>query len=132
VPLTVNPSPGGDLSPGDIMARPNRLAVTPAIIAVTWGCLEAPRAAEAPSCLTLREMNVVNATSETTIVYRMRNGTVWVNTLPRPCRGLGTYPYVEVVRGVNQVCANQMQIRIPMTGAVCTLGTFSLQASDGN
>jgi hypothetical protein len=110
------------------MAHPSPLIV----IALACAWIEAANATDAPRCLRLGEMRVVNATSETTIVYRMNNGTIWVNTLPRRCRGLGTYPYVEVVRGVTQICANQMQIRIPMTGALCTLGSFSLHANADN
>jgi hypothetical protein len=82
-------------------------------------------AATTERCLYVRDIQSTDAVDETVILYRMRDGTIWRNELPRRCPGLGTYPFVDAVR-LSQVCANDQPLRIPQTGASCTLGEFTL------
>jgi len=90
-----------------------------------------PAAAQAPGstpghvCLNIREVQRTETPDDRTIIFHMRDGKIWRNTLKQNCPMLRTSPYTQVVRNGDQVCANQQFIHVIQTGNTCTLGEFT-------
>jgi hypothetical protein len=59
-----------------------------------------------------------------TILFYMRDGKVWKNTLRTPCMGLLFHGF-EFVTHQDEVCSNAQSIRVITTGEVCQLGPFT-------
>lgn len=77
-----------------------------------------------PVCLESEFIDHTRTVDPKTILFYMRDGKIWQNTLPYPCPGLMFYGFVDVVRD-NQICSNMQSIRVLVTHDVCTLGTFT-------
>jgi hypothetical protein len=77
-------------------------------------------------CLNVSDIRNTQAVDNRTIVYRMKNGDVWRNTLAAPCPDLVTHAagaYSQTVH-TDEICANTHRITVA-TGMVCRLGTFA-------
>jgi hypothetical protein len=59
-----------------------------------------------------------------TIVFYMRDGKVWQNTLREPCPGLALHGF-RFVTHQDEVCSNAQTITVLESGAVCQLGEFT-------
>ena len=59
-----------------------------------------------------------------TILFFMRDGKIWKNTLKGPCRGLLFHGFSFLTRQ-DEVCANAQAIQVIETGQVCQLGDFT-------
>ncbi len=73
---------------------------------------------------------------DSTIVFRMNDGSYWQNTLQRPCTGLHIRQSFVMVARDKYICSNQQRISVTDQGNVCWLGDFSkttspLKASGG-
>jgi hypothetical protein len=78
-------------------------------------------------CLNLTYVRNSQAVDARTIVYRMKNGEVWRNTLAAPCPDLvstGVGGYSQKSHD-DWICANTQQITVQTTGMVCRLGEFT-------
>ena len=90
-----------------------------------------PAVAQAPAsnpgrvCLNLRDIQRTETPDDRTIVFHMRDGKIWRNTLRQNCPMLRTSPYTQVIHGGDMVCANQQFIHVMQTGNTCTLGEFT-------
>ena len=90
----------------------------------------APPASQASienSCINPTEISKQTIVSDREIRFELRNGEVWVNTLPRACSGLkfaGGFSWD--VRGT-LVCSNQERIAVKDVGTPCQLGEFTRQ-----
>ena len=77
-------------------------------------------------CLNVTEIKNTHVTNARTIMYQMRDGKVWRNTLATPCPDL-----VSQAGGYTQkahtswICANSQTITVNATGMVCRLGAFT-------
>jgi len=100
------------------------LAGTLASTAV-WATTEQAKPDGAHVCLRARDIEHTNSKDGKTLMFRMRDGKVWRNTLRAPCNDLKFGGYTEVVRG-DTICANQQLIQTHISGATCRLGDFSL------
>lgn len=78
----------------------------------------------APVCLQTYLIDHTHTVDPKTILFYMRGGKIWQNTLPQPCPGLMYYGFVDVVRD-NQICSNMQSIRVLVTQNVCMLGAFT-------
>ncbi|MGH6887937.1 MAG: hypothetical protein ACREHF_01865 [Rhizomicrobium sp.] len=58
------------------------------------------------------------------VLFYMRDGKVWLNTLKGPCRGLMFHGF-SFVTAQDDVCANSTPIRVVESGETCTLGPFT-------
>jgi hypothetical protein len=58
------------------------------------------------------------------ILFYMRDGKVWLNTLKGPCRGLMFHGF-SFVTPEDEVCGNSTPIRVVESGEACTLGPFT-------
>jgi len=61
------------------------------------------------------------------IVFHMKDGTAWRNTLVVPCPGLNFHGFVYVTHG-DDICSNMQSISVIETNEVCMLGAFTPEA----
>jgi hypothetical protein len=59
-----------------------------------------------------------------TILFHMRDGKIWKNTLHAPCRGLEFHGF-SFVTHYDELCSNAVAIQVIDTGQVCQLGYFT-------
>jgi hypothetical protein len=81
--------------------------------------------ARPPTCVSPRDIDSTKPTSDREIVFKMRNGKMWLNTLPANCPGLkfeGGFSWE--IHG-DTICANSQTFRVLRRGNVCALGAFS-------
>jgi hypothetical protein len=80
----------------------------------------------APVCLDTTRIQDTHVQDPRTIDFRMRDGTVWRNTLRNSCPDLMFHGFSYVIRGgVNEICDNMQTIRVVQSGQVCVLGSFA-------
>jgi hypothetical protein len=78
-----------------------------------------------PKCLMASLVDGTGVIDENTVIFRMKDGTVWKNTLRQSCPNLKfAQGFSEVIRS-DEICANQQIIHVLGTGNVCQLGAFS-------
>jgi hypothetical protein len=105
---------------------------SPALVSLTLACGLASTAAFGATepgnrmCLRAIEIDHTTTLDAKTILFHMRDGNVWRNTLRSPCNDLKFSGYVEEIRG-GTICANQQLLRTIETGKTCRLGDFSLE-----
>ena len=93
-------------------------------------CLAAPSQMQAAGpeashvCLNVRDIQRTEVPNDRTIVFRMRDGAVWRNTLKTVCPMLKISPFTEVLTN-DMICANQQIIHVALTGNSCVLGDFT-------
>jgi hypothetical protein len=77
-------------------------------------------------CINGTDIESTSVPDDNTIVYHLRNGQVWRNTLKATCPNLKfEHAFTEVIRA-SQICANAQMIRVHETGSICALGDFTL------
>lgn len=83
------------------------------------------RASIQDSCINPTQITKQTILSDQEIRFELRNGEVWLNTLPRTCPGLKFQQgFSWEVRGT-LVCSNQEMIRVKDEGTPCMLGEFA-------
>jgi hypothetical protein len=98
----------------------------PALAAVLAACSWAAPVSAAPVCLDNYTIKNTSIPDSHTIVFHMKDGSAWRNTLKNPCPDLRFYGFVFTDSGgVNQYCGNQTVVRVIHSGEVCMLGEFS-------
>ena len=99
-----------------------------ALLALSAGAVQAntPNNPDANRCI--REQDIRNTTTPNsrTILFHMRDGTVWRNTLRNSCSGLAWDGFVHRnFGGVNEYCGNKEIVKSIQTGQSCVLGDFT-------
>lgn len=69
-------------------------------------------------------INHTHVLDEQHILFYMRDGRVWLNTLKGPCPGLLLHGFTFTTN-YPEICANSTPIRVINSGAVCALGPFT-------
>lgn len=92
----------------------------------------ATSAVASPVCLQAYRIDHTTVVNPSTILFHMKNGTVWRNTLQEPCPGLQWHGFAYVLRGEDAVCDNQVPIRVVESGQVCALGRFTPASAPGH
>jgi hypothetical protein len=83
-------------------------------------------AVTAPVCLEASSVDSTGVVDERTILFHMRNGTTWKNTLRQSCSNLKfRRGFSEIVRS-GEICANKQIISVLGTRNTCQLGDFTL------
>jgi hypothetical protein len=113
-------------SPMNPISRFADIAVVAAVLLASSAPAKAQTAAPhtAQVCLKVYDIKQTETPDDKTIVFHMRDGTVWRNTLKTPCPMLKISPFTEVVHN-DEVCANQQFIHVNLTGNACVLGEFT-------
>jgi len=75
-------------------------------------------------CLQSYLVDHTTTVNPSVVLFHMRNGTVWKNTLPQPCRGLAFHGFVYETKD-EQICSDKQPISVIETHQVCTLGAFT-------
>ena len=74
-------------------------------------------------CLWTYLIDHTTTVDKSTILFHMRNGKIWKNTLVQPCPGLLFHGFAYVTRD-GQICSNMQSIMVLETHQVCMLGAF--------
>ena len=87
-----------------------------------------PAVTVGPACLEASLVDSTGVIDDRTILFHMRNGTVWKNTLRQSCANLKfRRGFSEVVRS-GEICANKQIISVLGTKNTCQLGHFTLES----
>jgi len=82
-----------------------------------------------PVCLASYMIDHTNIPNDSTILFYMRDRTVWKNTLTAPCFGLRLdtrgFTYAATDPGSDTICSNLVTIRTNTDHNVCLLGEFT-------
>ena len=92
------------------------------LLAIAAGSFSA--VAAAPVCLNSYYIDRTTVVDAKTILFRMKNGTVWRNTLRTSCSGLLFNGFSYTLQTLD-ICDNLQTIEVLRTGEVCVLGKFT-------
>ena len=92
-------------------------------VALLLACA-AHAAGNAPVCLRIIDIKNTNSPDPHTILFHMRDGSTWKNTLPHPCNGL-QFNGFSYNTSIDKICSNLQSIRVNQNGNVCMLGAFT-------
>ena len=104
---------------------------TPIAVAALLAIACAPAHAQATAtrppnvCLNVRDIQRTETPDDKTVVFHMRDGKVWRNTLRTVCPMLKVSPFTQVLHSGDLVCSNQQFIHVMLTGDTCVLGEFT-------
>jgi hypothetical protein len=83
----------------------------------------------APICLPSYNIDHTDIPNDSTIIFTMRDHTVWKNTLTYPCYGLRLdtrgFTYEPTDPGSDTICSNLVIIHTNTDHNVCSLGEFT-------
>lgn len=79
------------------------------------------------TCLWTWQIDHTHYVAPRTVMFYMKDGRIWQNTLKGPCPGLAFHGFSYVLH-TDQICSNEVGIRVLQTGEVCSLGAFSPSA----
>jgi hypothetical protein len=102
-----------------------------AILLALTGCAEQPAANSAQPaasktvCLPTYMIDRTTIPDDSTILFHMRDGKVWKNSLPYPCVGLKIQNGFAYVTSIDEICSNLQTIRVLREQTVCMLGAFT-------
>jgi hypothetical protein len=86
-------------------------------------------AARGPVCLASYQIDHTDIPNDNTILFTMRDRSVWKNSLPQTCVGLRLdtrgFTYEATDPGTDQICDNLVTIHLNTTHNVCLLGAFT-------
>src|SRR6185312_15838786 len=77
-------------------------------------------------CLQSYLVDRTKVVDDNTIIFYMKNGSAWMNTLPHKCNGLkfaNGFSYNQ--SSDNQICSNLEIIKVIGQGTTCGLGEFT-------
>ena len=98
-----------------------------ALLAALAVVVALPAAADAGVCLQYTRIGTTKAINPTTILFHMKDGTVWRNTLRTACPGAMSGGITYDLQ-TDDVCENTQVIHVLDSGEACMLGTFSKDA----
>ena len=82
-----------------------------------------------PICIRSYDIFRTDIPDDSTILFIMRNRTVYKNALPFACVGLRLdtrgFTYEPTDPATDEICSNLVTIRTNTTGSVCQLGAFT-------
>ena len=107
----------------------------PILYASVLACLLAAPASAQPAsdtpapagnvCIDTMRIDHTTVPDSRTILFHMRDGKIWKNTLRQSCSGLKFYGFSYSPTPPHQLCSNMETIRVIQQGTVCMLGAFT-------
>ena len=82
-------------------------------------------AAEPNVCLPVRDLDNTIPRDGRTIDFKMKDGTVWRNSLKGDCSDLKFSGFAFVIRGIDEICSNMLEIYVLRSEQTCHLGDFT-------
>jgi hypothetical protein len=76
-------------------------------------------------CLDPQQIRSTQIKDNRTILFQMRNGDVWTNTLVAECPGLKSGQSISQMVTTNRICAFRQSFSSNFSGAMCRLGAFT-------
>jgi len=82
-------------------------------------------------CIPTSAIHHTEITDDSTILFHMKGGKIWKNSLHFPCFNLKFQGGFQYTTDYDEICANQQTIRVLQEGvgrrlgAACTLGEFT-------
>ncbi|HVJ52317.1 MAG TPA: hypothetical protein VM689_07635 [Aliidongia sp.] len=83
-----------------------------------------------PVCLKTYLIDHTEPAGNTVLLFYMRGGDVWKNTLLQRCIGLNQKEGFAYEASVDEICSNEQTIRMLRTGSLCMLGPFTPISKD--
>jgi len=77
------------------------------------------------TCLKTVLVDHTDVKDASTIMFTMKDGEVWKNSLNTPCTTLPHNGYIYSPTVPDSICGNLQRIKVIQTGEVCQLGGFS-------
>lgn len=100
-----------------------------ALVALPAVALADPGADAKSVCIRAYNIDHTSIPDDSTILFHMRDHTVWKNTLTDKCFGLRMntrgFEYSPTNPGTDEICSNLQTIKIRDTGSICMLGAFT-------
>lgn len=82
-----------------------------------------------PVCLASYQIDNTTIPDDRTILFKMRDGSVWKNSLTSPCFGLKLdtrgFTYEATDPGSDTICSNLVTIHTNTFHSICLLGAFT-------
>jgi hypothetical protein len=111
----------------------NVAVVMGAAILLLAGCSDDPTPlADEPAptagngvCLATAQIDHTEIVSDTAILFFMKGGKTWVNTMSIPCSSLKMEDGFAYINDVPEICSNSQTIRVLRSGGFCELGQFA-------
>ncbi|MGH6872171.1 MAG: hypothetical protein ACREHE_11755 [Rhizomicrobium sp.] len=95
-------------------------------LALALMLLGAPASAQANQvCLRSNDIARTSVPDAHTILFHMKDGKVWKNTLAAGCPELRFNGFIYNADPSGEICGNLQTIRVIRSGAVCLLGPFT-------
>jgi hypothetical protein len=82
-------------------------------------------AKDADICLSARDVDHTSVLSDNEILYVMKNGKIWKNTLRKTCPGLRFEHAFSETIVADGICSNRQMITVVNRGTPCFLGAFA-------
>jgi len=76
-------------------------------------------------CLKTYMIDHTSEPDDRTILFYMRDGTVWRNSLPFSCPGLSYQGGFEYTTSFDEICSNAQAIKVLWQNTQCMLGGFT-------
>ena len=95
-----------------------------ALLAALVLAVALPATADAATCLQFTRIGSTQAIDAKTILFHMKDGTVWRNTMRSVCPGAMSGGFSYVLQ-TDSVCENTQTIRILNSNETCLLGGFT-------
>lgn len=96
-----------------------------ALAATSAGAQPASVSSSGNVCLKTIQIDRTETPDTHTILFFMKNGSAWKNSLRSDCIGLRQNGFIYVPTPPDQICGNFQVIRAIETKSVCTLGAFT-------
>jgi len=100
-----------------------------ALVSLPVIALADPGADAKSVCIRAYNIDHTSIPDDSTILFHMRDHTVWKNTLTDKCFGLKLntrgFEYSPTNPGTDEICSNLQTIKLRDTGSICMLGAFT-------
>jgi hypothetical protein len=100
------------------------LAICVAVLSTAAASAQ-PAPVSANVCLRTIDIDRTNVPDARTILFHMKDGRIWQNTLVGDCPELKFNGFLYDASPSGEICANLQAIRVIHSGAVCLLGPFT-------
>jgi hypothetical protein len=102
---------------------------TTALAAAAIAAFAVLPAQASPVCIESHLIDHTSVQDSKTVLFHMKDGKVWRNTLQNPCPSLNFHGFVMNMGPVDTVCSNQQSISVLKTHETCMLGEFAPYAA---
>lgn len=94
-------------------------------LATFAGPADAAGARSKPVCIRSIDIDHTKVPDSRTILFYMKDGKVWKNTLMNDCVGLKFDGFIYSPTPPGDICDNMQTIRVLRLGTVCMMGAFT-------